>query len=186
MPTTRTSLAGLAALAVALVATSAAAASDWPSRPVHVIVPYAAGGPTDLTIRTLAPAASAELRQPVVSNRLGGATMARPRYVVAADPMATPSAWRCAARAQLRARVATLDPQKICSTSSSSSTFRPASSAQSIRPKPAELVSWAKAQETGAVCDRQRRQHASAVVLPCREQAGLPVKHVGYRGWRRR
>ena len=88
MPITRTSLAGLAglaftSLALALICTTDAPAADWPSRPIHIIVPYAAGGPTDLTIRTLAPVVSTELGQTVVvENKLGGATMA---FVVVPD-----------------------------------------------------------------------------------------------------
>jgi tripartite-type tricarboxylate transporter receptor subunit TctC len=72
---------------VGLLASPAQAASDWPSRPIHIIVPYAAGGPTDLTIRTLAPVVSTALGQTVVvENKLGGATMTATQVVVAADP----------------------------------------------------------------------------------------------------
>jgi tripartite-type tricarboxylate transporter receptor subunit TctC len=52
-----------------------AAASDYPNRPVTVIVPYPAGGVTDLAARALADAMEKHLKQPVVvMNKVGGAT----------------------------------------------------------------------------------------------------------------
>lgn len=45
----------------------------WPSRPVTMIVPWAAAGSNDVTARLLAPALEARFRQPfVVENRPGG------------------------------------------------------------------------------------------------------------------
>jgi tripartite-type tricarboxylate transporter receptor subunit TctC len=38
---------------VLLLGPFVASAGDWPDRPVHVIVPYAAGGGTDLVARVL-------------------------------------------------------------------------------------------------------------------------------------
>ncbi len=51
------------------------AASDYPNRPVTMIVPYPAGGVTDLAARALADAMEKHLKQPVVvMNKVGGAT----------------------------------------------------------------------------------------------------------------
>ena len=63
----------LLALAAALLsAFTAAAADDWPSRPVKIIVPFAPGGSTDVVARILADKLQAELKQPfVVENRAG-------------------------------------------------------------------------------------------------------------------
>ena len=51
-------------------------AADYPNRVVRLIVPYAAGGATDVTSRTIAPRLSEKLgQQVVVDNRPGGAAI---------------------------------------------------------------------------------------------------------------
>jgi tripartite-type tricarboxylate transporter receptor subunit TctC len=53
--------------------TAAAGAQSWPSRPMHLIVPFPPGGPTDLIGRTAGKILSDALGQPVVvDNRPGG------------------------------------------------------------------------------------------------------------------
>ncbi len=50
------------------------AAQDYPSRPIQMVVPFAAGGGLDLNARNLAEAMSAQLGQPIaVANRDGAA-----------------------------------------------------------------------------------------------------------------
>src|SRR5436190_816315 len=67
----------LAALALFCVF-GAAAQSDWPSKPITLVVPFAAGGPTDVVARTLGASMSRTLGQTVViENKLGaGGTIA--------------------------------------------------------------------------------------------------------------
>lgn len=55
-----------AAVGFPLAGTSLAQPSDWPTRPVRIIVPAPAGGPFDRTIRPLALHMSHTLKQPVV------------------------------------------------------------------------------------------------------------------------
>lgn len=63
----------LAVLGAALLAVAGGAfAQTFPNRPVRMLVPYSAGGPTDLLARAMAPKMSEGLGQPVlVENRLG-------------------------------------------------------------------------------------------------------------------
>ena len=64
----RTSIALLAA-----AATWPALADTWPSRPITLIVPYAAGGDVDALARWIAPDLSRRLGQPVVIDNVVGA-----------------------------------------------------------------------------------------------------------------
>lgn len=67
-------LAGLAAASPALAQTGA----GFPNRPLKIVVPFPAGGPVDLTARTLAQKLAATLGQSVVvDNRAGAATNAQ-------------------------------------------------------------------------------------------------------------
>jgi tripartite-type tricarboxylate transporter receptor subunit TctC len=56
-----------------VLARAALCADVYPSHPIRMIVPFAAGGPTDVTGRTLAEALSRRLGQPVVVENFGGA-----------------------------------------------------------------------------------------------------------------
>jgi tripartite-type tricarboxylate transporter receptor subunit TctC len=64
-----TSLTGV----LALTATVTASAQDWPTRPVTMIVPFAAGGTTDVLGRIMALRIGEILGQPVVIENVGGA-----------------------------------------------------------------------------------------------------------------
>lgn len=65
-------LAGLAALATGK-GFAQQAAMPWPTRPIRFIVPYAAGGPTDVAARILAETLSQRLPQQVVVENITGA-----------------------------------------------------------------------------------------------------------------
>ncbi len=63
------------AAAVGVFGAGAASAQDFPTRHVTLVVPYAAGGPTDINARILAPALSQALgKQVIVENRPGAGT----------------------------------------------------------------------------------------------------------------
>lgn len=70
--TSKTCMAATLALAV-VPAGAAFAQDDWPTKPVHVVVPYAAGGNNDRIARTLSEPMSQALGQPVVIENRGGA-----------------------------------------------------------------------------------------------------------------
>jgi tripartite-type tricarboxylate transporter receptor subunit TctC len=78
----------LAAGAAALpAATRIAAAQAYPTRPVHIVVGYAAGGPTDISARLVGQWLSERLGQQfVIDNRPGAATNIGTELVVRAAP----------------------------------------------------------------------------------------------------
>ena len=77
----------LAASAFGLLAAGPALAQDYPSKPVRVIVPYAAGGATDTLARLVATRIDQELKQSVVvDNRGGGASQVGTQAIATAPP----------------------------------------------------------------------------------------------------
>lgn len=64
----------LAALALGtMLAPAAAMAQDYPNRPVTIVVPFSAGGPTDTVSRLVGEVMSRELGQQVLIQNVGGA-----------------------------------------------------------------------------------------------------------------
>jgi tripartite-type tricarboxylate transporter receptor subunit TctC len=55
------------------LAPTTAPAQDWPSRPVTMVVPFAAGGPIDFVARIIGPRLSEVLGQQVIVENIGGA-----------------------------------------------------------------------------------------------------------------
>ena len=76
-------LASLVALCVAGVS----AQSAWPTKPINLVVPFAAGGPTDVVARTLGASMSKTLGQTVViENKLGAGGTVAANFVAKAAP----------------------------------------------------------------------------------------------------
>jgi tripartite-type tricarboxylate transporter receptor subunit TctC len=74
-------------VAASLLAAASAAAQNYPVRPVRVIVPFTAGGNTDLTARAIGARLSEVFgQQIVVENRPGGATNIGTELVAKAPP----------------------------------------------------------------------------------------------------
>ena len=63
----------LFALAAACCLASAAQAQTWPSKPLHIIVPYPPGGSSDIIARAISKPLSEALKQPVVVENKPGA-----------------------------------------------------------------------------------------------------------------
>jgi len=59
--------------AAAALITSGSALADYPERPINMVVPFAAGGPTDNVARSLAEAMRAPLGETIVVENKGGA-----------------------------------------------------------------------------------------------------------------
>src|SRR5476651_857457 len=85
-PKTKIAAALMAALAVFATAGAAVAQSDYPSRPVHILVPYPAGGGVDIVARTLGDELSKHWGQPVIIENRPGAGGVIASQAVAAAP----------------------------------------------------------------------------------------------------
>jgi tripartite-type tricarboxylate transporter receptor subunit TctC len=73
--------------AIVIAAGNAAPADDYPSRPIHLIVPYAAGGAADSVARVLAKRIGKAAGQTiVVENRGGGGAIIGTEFVNKSDP----------------------------------------------------------------------------------------------------
>lgn len=83
----RRRLLGLAAGFSAAAIARAEAQTAWPQRAVRVVVPFAAGGPTDIQARVIGEKLSAKWGQPVVvENRLGAGGTIGSNQVARAEP----------------------------------------------------------------------------------------------------
>jgi tripartite-type tricarboxylate transporter receptor subunit TctC len=79
--------AGLLGLGLLAAAPLQAAAQEFPNRPIRLIVPFSAGGNTDVVARIIAPRAAERLGQPiVVENRPSASTVVGVEAVARARP----------------------------------------------------------------------------------------------------
>src|SRR6266852_2380554 len=76
MTTARNRAPSLAAAALAALAfcgaAPARAQSDYPSKPIKIVVPYAAGGGADIVARLIGQQLGERLKQPVIVENRGG------------------------------------------------------------------------------------------------------------------
>ncbi len=183
----RTVIAGAAAL---VAARPALAQGTWsPDRPVRVIVPFAAGGGTDLTARVVAEALTARLGQPVlVENRPGAGGNIGAEAVARATPdghtlLLTTSSTHATNPALYRNLpfhpVRDFSPISQVAFVPNLLVVRPDLPARSL----AELIALAKARP-GTLnfgnAGSGTSQHIAAAVLAAR--AGIDIAHVSYRG----
>lgn len=76
-----------ASLAALVLPFAAPAQTDWPQKPVSMVVPYPPGGVNDAVARVYADKLSTELGKPfIVDNRAGAATTVASNYVAKAAP----------------------------------------------------------------------------------------------------
>lgn len=83
----RKALVGLGAVMVSIAAVPSAAQAAFPDQPVHIVVPFAPGGGTDLITRALSGGMANALGQPVViDNRPGAGTIIGANEVARSKP----------------------------------------------------------------------------------------------------
>ena len=63
----------IGALAAFIISAGISSAADYPTRPITIIVPFAAGGPTDILARLFGQSMSQSLGQPIVIENVTGA-----------------------------------------------------------------------------------------------------------------
>jgi tripartite-type tricarboxylate transporter receptor subunit TctC len=73
-------------LAVCLLPAAQAASQAFPSKPIRIVVPFSAGGPTDITARLIGPRMTELLGQPIVIDNRAGATGIIGAELVAKSP----------------------------------------------------------------------------------------------------
>jgi tripartite-type tricarboxylate transporter receptor subunit TctC len=77
----------ICAAAMLMAGVHAASAQAWPSKPIRVVIPFAAGSATDIIPRTILDSVAPQLGQPmVIENRGGGGTIIGANVVAKADP----------------------------------------------------------------------------------------------------
>jgi tripartite-type tricarboxylate transporter receptor subunit TctC len=75
----------IALAALGVLAAAAAHAQDYPTKPITLIVPWPAGGSTDISMRAIAESASKVLGQPIaIDNKAGGGGTVGPATMAAA------------------------------------------------------------------------------------------------------
>jgi tripartite-type tricarboxylate transporter receptor subunit TctC len=76
----------IAIAAMGMLISAAAGAQEYPTKPITLIVPWPAGGSTDIAMRAIADSASKALGQPIaVDNKAGGAGTVGPATMAAAS-----------------------------------------------------------------------------------------------------
>ena len=138
----------LSAGIMGLFASGPAFAQDWPSEPIHLIVPFSAGGPADIVAREVGRRMSEQLGQPVVvENMTGGGGIVAAQHVAAADAdgytVFFPAAGNVAVRPQIDGRedlIAQLRPVTVVSTSAHVMVVNAESEFQSVQ----DLIDYAK------------------------------------------
>src|SRR6478672_13345639 len=75
----------IAVAAAGMLISAAAGAQDYPTKPITLIVPWPAGGSTDISMRAIADSASKFIGQPIaVDNKAGGGGTVGPATMAAA------------------------------------------------------------------------------------------------------
>lgn len=183
----KTLLGGMAALAMCIA--GAARADTWPQKPVTLIVPWAAGGSTDILARVLSEHLTRSLGQPVIvdnkpgaSGNIGSAAVARAKpdgYTLLIGSMST-HAMNPALMANMPFRgVEDFTPLGLLAYVTNTMVVHPSVPAKNVK----ELIAYAKANPgklAFASAGPGSTNHLSAVLFE--KMAGVEMLHVPYKG----
>ncbi|MGO4327242.1 Bug family tripartite tricarboxylate transporter substrate binding protein [Cupriavidus sp. 2TAF22] len=180
--------AAAAALAGSWLPGAASAATDYPARPIRFIVPYAAGGTTDLVARTVGQKIGEKLGQPVVvENRPGAGGNIGMEAVAKAAPDGYTIGFGAISTNALNPHIykhVPFDPRKDFTAVSLLGTSTIVLEVSNNLPVKtvAELVSYAKAHPglTYATAGTGTSMHLAGAMFSQMTQAGLT--HVPYKG----
>ena len=177
-----------AALALTWLAASQACAQNFPTRPLRLVVPYAAGGSTDVLARLIGQKLTETLGYPVViDNRSGAGTLIATEIVAHAVPdghtllMATPPLVVAEALYKVVPFNVARDFAAVTNVAATSNVLvvHPAVAAQSAR----ELIAMAKAQPGRLVYGSSGIGGASHLAVALfASMAAVELLHVPYKG----
>jgi tripartite-type tricarboxylate transporter receptor subunit TctC len=186
---TRRAALGLAAAAIA-IAPFAARAEGYPDAPIHLIVPYTAGGGVDLIGRLMAERLHESLGQPIiVENKPGASGMIGANYVAKAKPdgytILLSAAGEIVVNPSLYKEKMLYHPARELA---SISLVARIPNILVVNPSvpvktPAELLAYAKSQPgklTFSSSGVGNLQHVSGEML--NRMAGIDVRHIPYKG----
>jgi len=181
---TRLSVSILAAFAIA----SAAAAEGYPSRPITIVVPFAAGGPNDVLARLVSDHISRTLAQPVlVENAVGaGGTIGSARVAKAQGDgytLLSGNLGSLGAAFALYKKIG-YDPREFASVGMLAGTPNFLAVRKDLAAKTlAEFIAHARANpEMVTVGNAGLGSNAHLVCLYLESLAGIKLRHVPYRG----
>lgn len=188
MDTRRRVIVKLGGAALGVLSAGGAQAQAYPARAVSLVVPYPAGGATDVIARLVADRLRATWKQPVVvENRAGAGTTIGAQYVARSEPdgytlFETTSAHTISASLY---RKLSYDPVRDFSAITLTATIPLVLVTAKQVPSAtlAEFIAWAKTQ-TGVLVAASpgigTAQHLTAELFKSR--ADVPSQHVPYRG----
>lgn len=175
-------------VALGMCGAIASYAQNFPTRPLRIVVPYAAGGSTDVLARLVGQKLTAVLGQPVViDNRTGAGTIIATEIVARAAPdgytllMATPPLTIAAALYEKLPFDTARDFAAVTNIAATSNVLvvHPAVPAQSVK----ELVALAKANPGKFAFGSSGVGGASHLAVELfRSMAGIELVHVPYKG----
>jgi tripartite-type tricarboxylate transporter receptor subunit TctC len=172
----------------ALAAASAVAAGGYPSKPITIVVPFAAGGPNDVLARLISEHMSRTLAQPVlIENAVGaGGTLGSARVAKAAGDgytLLSGNLGSLGAAFALYKKIG-YDPRDFAAVGMLAGTPNFLVVRKELPPKTlSEFVAYAKARPDGVtVGNAGLGSNAHLVCLYLESLAGIKLRHVPYRG----